>query len=291
MSAYNLIWNIGGNERKHSLRGYPVFIGRIPYGLRDRIKDYNPLGVYIYYPDTDTAYFTGIISATVSRYHVKIEEENNNIFLIDHGADGKGSRNGTYLNGERIKPGQRVLLRPGDSFQLGRLGPVFMLTMRRIEGETIVMKEGVPALMPKSLAKKLEGVEGIQVESYDESSALVVPSFHGDKKIVTEGLVIHSERLSERERVLKALFHVESIVSDALEYIITRQDVESAKNILMKLQLRAYCGLIENIKEKEIQRVYHELLKFVKMDIVDVKAVAERLRTLKHLIREFIENF
>ena len=148
-SVYNLIWNIDGSEQKHSLEGYPVFIGRLPYSLKDNINNYNPLGVYIYYPGISTAYFTGIISATVSRLHVKIEEVNKRVFLIDHGVDGKGSRNGTYLNGERIKPGQKVLLKPGDSFQLGKLGPVFMLTMRRIEGETIVLKEGVPTLMPK----------------------------------------------------------------------------------------------------------------------------------------------
>ena len=148
-SVYNLVWDIDGNGQKHSLEGYPVFIGRLPYSLKDNINNYNPLGVYIYYPGISTAYFTGIISATVSRFHVKIEEENKRVFLIDHGVDGKGSRNGTYLNGERIKPGQKVLLKPGDSFQLGRLGPVFMLTMRRIEGETIVLKEGVPTLMPK----------------------------------------------------------------------------------------------------------------------------------------------
>ena len=86
------------------------------HSLKDNIDNYNPLGVYIYYPGISTAYFTGIISATVSRFHVKIEEVNKRVFLIDHGVDGKGSRNGTYLNGERIKPGQKVLLKPGDSF-------------------------------------------------------------------------------------------------------------------------------------------------------------------------------
>ncbi len=62
----------------------------------------------------------------------------------------------------------------------------------------------------------------MQIESYDESSALVVPRFYGDKKIVAGKLVVYSEKLFERERVLKTLFHVESIVSDALEYIRER---------------------------------------------------------------------
>ncbi len=288
-SVYNLIWNVDVEERRYAIKSYPLFIGRLPLKFEKVVKDYNPLNVYIYYPNDNKAHFTGIVSATVSRFHVKLEEKNGQVFLIDHGNTGKGSRNGTYLNGEKIRPGQRVLLRPGDSFQLGRLGPVFMLVMRRVEGETIVLKEGIPTLMPIALARKLEKVGGIQVETYDRSLALVTLEPVVDRKIVVEGLVVHTEKQSEKERISKILLLIEYILSDALEYLKEYQDLEKAKSILLKLQLKPYRNLIESLGEKELCKAYYELLKLVKMDIIDIEALTNRIQSLRHMIKGFME--
>jgi len=139
----------------------------------------------------------------------------------------------------------------------------------------------------------LKGVEGVKIEYYDESSALVVPKFHGGGKIVAGELVVYLEKLSEKMKILKTLSHIEGLISDALEYIRVRRDIESAKGFLSKLQLETYRELIEKLGEKEIHKVYHELLSLIKMGIIDTEAevIASRLQKLKHLIREIIKNF
>lgn len=55
------------------------------------------------------------------------------------------------------------------------------------------------------------------------------------------------------------------------------KDIEVAKSMIMKLQLQVYRKLIEGIGEKEIQRVYRELLACIRMYIIDMEAVARRL--------------
>ena len=52
----------------------------------------------------------------VSRQHVEIRSEAERCFLID-----MGSRNGTFLNGQRLAEGQRQPLKNGDEIQIGAL--------------------------------------------------------------------------------------------------------------------------------------------------------------------------
>src|SRR5438552_2997091 len=46
-----------------------------------------------------------LASASLSFTHARIGSDGTGIFVTDVGTDGRGSRNGTYVNGKRIGPG------------------------------------------------------------------------------------------------------------------------------------------------------------------------------------------
>jgi pSer/pThr/pTyr-binding forkhead associated (FHA) protein len=56
---------------------------------------------------------------TISRHHARIVQEDENFFIEDIGREGKGSTNGTYLNGIRIIG--KTLLSSGDIFLVGNV--------------------------------------------------------------------------------------------------------------------------------------------------------------------------
>lgn len=66
-------------------------------------------------PDLDLTPY-GALEKGVSRLHARIERVDNNIMLAD-----LGSRNATFLNGQRVSSTQPRLLRDGDEIRLGGL--------------------------------------------------------------------------------------------------------------------------------------------------------------------------
>ncbi len=66
-------------------------------------------------PDVDLLPY-GALSKGVSRKHAIIQRANEGLLLID-----LGSRNSTYLNGQRLLPLQPRVLRDGDEIRLGAL--------------------------------------------------------------------------------------------------------------------------------------------------------------------------
>ena len=98
---------------------------------------------------------------------------------------------------------------------------------------------------------------------------------------------MYSEKLSRRKRILKTL--VPSMKHSIRRTRIHKRtkDIEVAKSMIMKLQLQVYRKVIEGIEEKELQRVYRELLVCIRMDIIDMETVARRLKALKYLIRAY----
>ncbi len=67
-------------------------------------------------PDLDISHFPG--ADIVSRIHAAIRMEAEGVYFLEDA----GSSNGTFLNGEQIKPGTRFRcrLKPGDLITLGK---------------------------------------------------------------------------------------------------------------------------------------------------------------------------
>src|SRR5690606_7182762 len=66
-------------------------------------------------PDIDLSAF-GAYANGVSRRHASIVQWNRSLHLVDG-----GSHNGTFLNDERLKPGEPRVLKYGDRVRIGRL--------------------------------------------------------------------------------------------------------------------------------------------------------------------------
>ncbi len=65
------------------------------------------------YPDIDLT-DQGSASTSVSRRHARLVVQGSQVFVED-----MNSTNSTYLNRQRLQPGQRFLLNPGDELRLG----------------------------------------------------------------------------------------------------------------------------------------------------------------------------
>lgn len=70
-------------------------------------------------PDVDLNAVGGL-DGGVSRRHARLSHRQKEIYLED-----LGSLNGTYVNGERLPPHQRIPVRPGDMVRLGLLRLTF----------------------------------------------------------------------------------------------------------------------------------------------------------------------
>ena len=58
-----------------------------------------------------------INSPSVSRFHAKIEQENEQFFLVD-----LNSTNGTFVNGQRLEPNEKCMIYPGDLIAFAEIG-------------------------------------------------------------------------------------------------------------------------------------------------------------------------
>lgn len=81
-------------------------------------------------PDIDLDRF-GAKDLGVSRVHAALQRENQTLTLID-----KGSVNNTYINGEKVHPHEKRVVRDGDELRFGRLiaRVTFQRELRRLGG-------------------------------------------------------------------------------------------------------------------------------------------------------------
>ena len=94
---------IGNDVKRFSLAGNKRWIlGRF---------DKNPS-----HPDQVDLSPYGALELGISRFHVELQVDDNQLFAVD-----LNSTNGSYLNGDPLVPKKRALIRNGDELLLGRL--------------------------------------------------------------------------------------------------------------------------------------------------------------------------
>jgi len=94
--------------------GKTYYIGRIPAE-----NTANPAAVYLY-DDEGNVYHLFGENMAVSRNHLRLSvDENGNVFIEDYGREGRGSSNGTFVNGKPLTPGEKHRLSEGDEIILG----------------------------------------------------------------------------------------------------------------------------------------------------------------------------
>jgi diguanylate cyclase (GGDEF)-like protein len=139
----------------------------------------------------------------VSRFHCKLRQDGNQVFVED-----LGSRNGTYCNGERVVPGMRPLME-GDRLQIGASS---VLRFTYVEGAAAAVPEGEDAANRDPLTgvfsrryfmdrldheivqseKSPLALVLVHIDSYDEIAAAQGQEFANQVTIQVAGLVRQS---------------------------------------------------------------------------------------------------
>lgn len=84
-----------------------VFIGRLPEHLLEIRRGHSPYELFIFTPNGEVLVPMNAQRSTVSRSHVKLIYDDS-LRICDHGHDGRGSTNGTYVFGNKVPPGRCV---------------------------------------------------------------------------------------------------------------------------------------------------------------------------------------
>jgi pSer/pThr/pTyr-binding forkhead associated (FHA) protein len=108
-----------------------VFIGRLSSedayeAKKQGVSLENPYSLFIFKPN-EYYYYTKVIDSYVSRKHALLELREEGLFIIDYGREGKGSQNGTFINGKRIKPREAYPLNHGDEISLGMITKITLI--------------------------------------------------------------------------------------------------------------------------------------------------------------------
>ncbi len=241
MSKYVISWIDGaGKSHSYDLED-EMFIGRLPLALLEKLGygyDY-VIHVFAYRPRTHTALAMGIDDATVSRFHTKLFIENGRVYIVDHGKEGKGSKNGTYVNSKKIPPGKPIeldLSREAACISIGlyttyRVGLEYRGKLRmEIPADSI-------ALLTDSEVQEIR-------RTSPEAIDVVVPAFNGGKYLIvilkklrsveTSTSIIRSIETSARERAEKSLLVLSNVLAKARIALIEGK-YDDARNMLLSL--------------------------------------------------------
>jgi len=152
-----------GEVLRLELRPGTYYVGRVP----DIIEPY----VYLWSEDGKVMVpLFSWATYAVSRKHLKVTvTEDLDILVEDHGKEGRGSTNGTYV----LKGGKVARLAPGEVYELAPGDVLFLSGTTHMDGrfeagKVVIYVEGVNgrrAEMPESLRKEIKSMTGARTAS------------------------------------------------------------------------------------------------------------------------------
>jgi len=286
---YGVLFDLGPLLEKHGF----VYIGRL---TRDDIQDAENRGVfvkdlsalYIFKP-REFYHYMKLEDPYVSRRHTRIELRNGELYIIDHGCEGKDSTNGTFINGERTKPKELRTLKHGDEISLGLTTKFIVL-----HGDRALMVD-TPIVLGRNEIDELRRL-GVNINViYNEISKknIVFIRERIETPIKTpSGLIIRAQPdLTNTIRklindILETILKLDKEESDAkrgIRYILcmydlVRNDIESF------LRER---GSSRNLDT--IERAVYSLDNYAKGYIDDKKIARENLEELKSVLNAIVD--
>ncbi len=290
-----------GEERKLVLsEGCEYFIGRLPSKVirsaRSR-EEVTPFDVVIYDPKTSTIVNTlGIKDLTVSRFHLRVIVKEGKLFIMDHGVEGKGSTNGTFVNGEKIPPATLYELRPQESVVTVRLGLSTKITFGIMKEEKVVFV--LPLNTPVELPTKVFEVAknlGVASDSVESVGGVHVTTATGRPgRYVSKDYEIEVSDRGVRYSLERGLYRIIMYINDFMEGI-NKNDEEVIRRSVTELEY-----VVEGIKSKILSKVkipkvedlLSELRKVIELLSAGIPPthVAEALRDIRNSIRSLIDN-
>jgi len=287
-----VLFDLGGVLEKYEY----VFVGRLSdedFGDAKKhgvlVEDYSAL--YIFKPGAFYHYMK-LEDSYVSRRHARIELRNGGLYIIDHGHEGRGSTNGTFINGRRIGPGKPCRLEHGDEVSLGSTTRFIVIygdrdltistpiilgrgEIEELRKRGVKMNESYSEVSKKYLAFILE--ETKETETLIETrSGLHIRSKPNYREAI--GVLI----LEIREAISK-LDNRERDARDKVSYILSYYDLikDFVEIFLEERRSRDNLQLIRN--------AVSSLKNYAKGYSIDEKIAKENLRELETVLRALVE--
>lgn len=248
------------------------FIGRLPDHLLNNYKrsstsliddDYLLYGLFIFTKNGEVIKPLDVVRTTVSRSHALILNTRE-IRICDHGKEGKGSTNGTYVNGVRVSSGHCVhlpdeaVIQLGNTFELtffydklvinlyeGRILPKGTQTVRilrdmNVEYQEITLGEklrDIPYIIIERIPEKLKGKrvtlpDGREFNMLSELGASDIQVFTSDFIDLLKDFITNPTYKKKANAVLCILRHIpENVIS-----VINRSFGQRGMNLLGQLE-------------------------------------------------------
>ncbi len=300
-SNYVLLWSVNGVNSEFTLRTSPYFLGRPSLAdlrmLADALPQRPTALDILAYPASPPvlkgyAVVTGLRSSVVSRRHVKLTISKEALSVTDHGPEGRGSRNGTFVNGVRLGRGETIAVEGGCVLRLASSGPVFILGVRVGDSILLRLPASVPVDLPLSIAEGLRG-SGATLELQEVGEGAVAVLKAGVFSMPSSRLIVEArphpevEGLRRRYRVLTDMLHALHTALEALQ----RGDLSVADAELARLRMDIYSKTLKELGDRELLRAYEELMLILRHGGVEYsEAVHDRLSKLCGMVKAAIDS-
>lgn len=235
-----------------------VFIGRLGDEDLTRLdidpsREYAIWGLFLFPPDGREYISMDVIRSSVSRRHAVLLLKNNSLYISDHGPDGKGSTNGTYVNGEKISINTWRELRDGSRISLGYYFEFLFYRDTKNVAEEIPI--GIPIRLDRTTRKILEekGVELIKIKAREGDLTIV----HS----VPNNLLNYEIQIGGSERVIltkNILLYINWLL-DAIDKFINKPDKETSLYISIMLSTPIIKELIHRVYGDGWERYLKEI--------------------------------
>lgn len=259
------------------------FLGRLSNSdiemYKDRVPD--PLGIYLYTTTGELLVNSGYRSIVVGRRHALLTPTQDGLIVKDHGKNGNGTLNGTYISEKRIPKGGSSRAHPGDVIRLAVNGPSFFIAKVVDNKIEIPIKSEIPIEIPVGLAKYMKTILNKPIGNTE-----VTVIQEGVYKI-SDNIIVRAEKTSDKERLLKFMYSLRGTVSDII-IAYHRGDHEHARKRLELLLNEQYSSWLKQVEGCEgLKSKYTELHHFVSiaesgLDVV--RDVIGRLEELSSLV-------
>jgi len=242
---YVLIWGYDNTDKRFILRSRRYFLGRPDLQDMERLgSGVSSYDVLIFNPDNySEKELTGYRTLVVSRRHALIYKrfvgERSELVIKDHGPEGKGSKNGTFVNDKMLPKGGEAILREGDRVRLSSLGPLFIIGIQREDKTEVSLSADVPIEVPAQIAEKLIA-KGAVVDHFRVGNrSFVIVSNVGAVELGKD-LVINVEKETLSRRVIRVI----SIIRGELSRI--KDSIRDGRGEDAKISLQALERILEN---------------------------------------------
>lgn len=234
---------------------------------------------------------TGVHDASVSRTHARISPAPEGVLVADVGTRGRGSTNGTYVNEERVPPGESVVARPGDTVRFG-LYTVMRVGMEREDGRLTVVRPGESIILPRDQITSVEEVPG--VEAADLGGGKVALYFSSDAPSQSIDLGVEKVRVEKkpgpgREASLILDMRLKLVEAKRLLELSPPRLEEAAVKLAVLVRLRRYRSVIAEEAGEDIVGELESTLEAVRSGRV-IPGTEARLQNLASLLLEIVDS-